>query len=202
MKLYFCDIQKEKEDIEAFFSTLSEKDKADFSSLHPLRRLEKAAGCMLLSRALKEKGISEYTLKQNPYGKPYIDGDIHFNIAHSADRVMLAVHSSEVGTDIECIREIDLNITRKFATENEKEYIFAPSDPLNRYRRFFIIWTLKEAYIKAEGEGMHIPLKSIEFTVSHDLTVTSTNEKWQFKTYVTPDNYVYSVATGKEREDA
>ena len=202
MKLYFCDIQKEKENIEAFFSTLSEKDREDFSSLHPLRRLEKAAGRMLLSRAAMENGISGFTIEQNKFGKPYIHGDLHFNISHSADLVMLAAHNSTVGIDVERIREIDLNITRKFATEKEKEYILSAPDASEQYRRFFIIWTLKEAYIKAEGEGMHIPLKSIEFTVSHDLTVTSTNEKWQFKTYVTPDNYVYSVAAEKEEEDA
>lgn len=202
MKLYFCDIQKEKENIEAFFSTLSEADRAEFDSLHPDRRIEKLAGRMLLSRAARENGITDFMLKQNPYGKPYIDGSFHFNISHSADRVMLATDASPVGADIEQIREIDLRITRKFATEREKEYIISAPDASEQYRRFFIVWTLKEAYIKAEGEGMHIPLKTVEFTVSDTLAVTSNSGKWQFETVITPDNYVYSVATGKEREDA
>lgn len=202
MKLYFCDMQKEKDNIEAFFHTLSEKDKREFSALHHLRRIEKTAGLMLLSRVFKEEGIFDFELKRNEYGKPYAEGDLHFNISHSDNILVLVTDSSPVGVDVERIREIDLNVTRKFATESEREYIFAGETDLEKYRRFFTVWTLKEAYIKAEGEGMHIPLKSIGFTVSDTLAVTSTNGKWHFETRMTEENYVCSVAVRKERENA
>jgi 4'-phosphopantetheinyl transferase len=89
-------------------------------------------------------------------GKPYAkDIDIHFNISHSGDYVMCAVNETPVGVDIEKIRDIRTEVINRVCTEKELEYVNAGGLPESeRLKRFFEIWTFKEAYFKYLGTGI------------------------------------------------
>ncbi|MFN2491845.1 MAG: 4'-phosphopantetheinyl transferase superfamily protein [Pyrinomonadaceae bacterium] len=103
-------------------------------------------------------------------GKPFLNAvsrrTVNFNLAHSHGRAVYAFSSGrELGVDIEFLRE-DL------AEEKIAERFFSPSEvtvlrevPKElRNQAFFNCWTRKEAYIKARGEGLSMPLD--EFDVS------------------------------------
>lgn len=102
-------------------------------------------------------------------GKLSIDGaDVRFNLTHSGDLIVLAVtQGREIGVDVEQRRP--LPHLRTMATghfsEREQNALFA-LPPAQQLDAFFRIWTRKEAYIKAVGDGFALPLQA--FDVTHD----------------------------------
>lgn len=93
--------------------------------------------------------------------------DIEFNLSHSGDFALIAVtRGRKIGVDVEQIRaDIDLeNLARRnFSPREVSELMALP--PEHRTLGFFHCWTRKEAYIKAQGLGLSLPLDS--FDVSH-----------------------------------
>ena len=110
-----------------------------------------------LEKTLKEKfNILMPEIKKGVHGKPYFEGcDIYFNISHSDVLQAIAIGDSEVGVDIEKIRNVNLQVASRFLKE-ECDYIMAA----NSTECFFEIWTKKEAYLKYLGAGISGGLKS------------------------------------------
>lgn len=92
-------------------------------------------------------------------GKPFFKflPDFYFNISHTDGLTVIAVSESEVGVDVEKLRKADLRIAKRRFLKCEAEYIkSAKSD-----RRFFEVWTKKEAYLKYKGTGLAGGLDSV-----------------------------------------
>jgi 4'-phosphopantetheinyl transferase len=106
--------------------------------------------------------------RRGRHGKPALAAErIHFNISHSRDRLLIAVsHAGPVGVDIEHMREIDAGwLARNWFSEREyREWTAMPASA--RHAAFFHGWTRKEAFIKATGLGLAMPLD--QFSVSMD----------------------------------
>lgn len=99
-------------------------------------------------------------------GKPYIKGcPIHFNISHAGEFVVCAFSEQKVGIDIEKIKDIDLDIAKRFFCQSEYEDLLA-QNPTNQLNYFYSLWTLKESYLKWLGSGMSIPLDSFCFKMT------------------------------------
>lgn len=100
----------------------------------------------------------------NDFGKPYLDGGrIEFNVSHSGEWVVAAVSQFPVGIDVEQIQPVKLDIARRFFSEQEYSDLLAKKgEEQNHY--FFDLWTLKESYVKACGQGLSIPLNSFQFS--------------------------------------
>ncbi|MCK4766730.1 MAG: 4'-phosphopantetheinyl transferase superfamily protein [Candidatus Aminicenantes bacterium] len=102
----------------------------------------------------------DIVFSHNGFGKPVLQNrdNFHFNLTHSGDWIACAVDSNPVGIDIERIEPLDLdNISRRYFSEDEHRYLLSQSD---RLAHFFMLWTLKESYVKMEGKGLHLPLDS------------------------------------------
>lgn len=99
-------------------------------------------------------------------GKPYAVGlQAHFNISHSGHYVVCAVSRRSVGIDIERMRPIREKLARKVCTQAEWEWYQRAAGSEDATRRFFRIWTTKEAYFKWLGSGI-TDLKAID-TLAH-----------------------------------
>jgi 4'-phosphopantetheinyl transferase len=103
----------------------------------------------------------------NDYGKPYLlnkGATVRFNISHSAGQGLIAISKNrEVGVDIEIVRE-DASfsgLAARYFSPAEISSLQAVPDE-HRSDLFFRIWTRKEAYIKARGLGMAVPLNSFD----------------------------------------
>jgi len=105
------------------------------------------------------------------YGKPRLEGetaerDVCFNLSHSGAKALIGVtRGREIGVDIEFIqKEFDWEaLAQRFFAPREVEMLRRVLQE-GRNRAFFACWTRKEAYLKAKGLGLQLPLK--DFSVS------------------------------------
>ena len=104
-----------------------------------------------------------------PNGKPALAAaaEVQFNTAHSGDLAVFAfTRRCPIGVDVEQMRplaEMD-DIAKRFFCSDEAVEIGSLS-PGDRTQAFFHCWTRKEAYIKAIGGGLSIPLNAFRVTV-------------------------------------
>jgi 4'-phosphopantetheinyl transferase len=111
--------------------------------------------------------------RSNEWGKPGLQGNtqkgsLYFNISHSHGMAAYVFSlEGQVGIDIETIRQdLDIEeIAQRYFSQNEIREMQSLSAEL-RTEGFFLCWTRKEAYIKARGEGLRIPLHSFEVTLT------------------------------------
>lgn len=108
--------------------------------------------------------IKDCIINKNRYGKPYFENyqDIKYNVSHCNGMVAVAFSKDEIGIDIEDIKIYRTNIISKLCTNEEVDYI-KNGDYSNK--RFFKIWTLKEAYMKAIGMGFAYSPKDVTFVI-------------------------------------
>jgi len=127
-----------------------------FSKLNNPQKHSNGFKKKVLSKVLNI-GESDLSIKEDLFGKPYIDNfpHIHFNISHSKRFIACGVSDSIIGIDIEDIKPLKEKIVEKFYTLPEKEYIY--SSPNRQNKRFIEIWTKKEAYAKGLGLGLVMP---------------------------------------------
>ncbi|MFB6457896.1 4'-phosphopantetheinyl transferase family protein [Chitinophaga sp. Hz27] len=155
----------------------------------------KDAGLALTSRLLLKHALEANQLPGNlletimadNYKRPYIPGCPDFNLSHTGDVAVCAFSTAgKVGIDIEKIQPIDLDDFDGIWTPNELQYI------QHDHSRFFYYWTRKEAIIKADGRGMHLPLQLID--VSKD-EVLLDHKTWQLLELFLLPGYKSHIAT-------
>ena len=145
-----------------------------------------------------------------PNGKPVLSRktdslDLRFNLSHSHGLAMLAVAlGREVGIDVERIRPgiADEGIQAHIFTAHEQAE-FQHTVLAERDREFLRRWTCKEAFVKALGDGLQIPLNSFEVSFA---TCTSPVlrgpgcEPWNLFSFSSGDEYVAAlVVEGKTK---
>ena len=161
-------------------------------------RVRSLGGYLLLNNALETLkvpfGSRVITIDEN--GKPFIENcSYFFNLSHSGERAFLTVSDKKVGCDVEKIREVDLNVAKRFFTEKESERLFDLGKEEQK-TEFFKIWTRKESFIKAVGKGFLIPLNS--FSASGNSVLLKADGEFYFTTRILGE-YVLSVCS-KEKD--
>jgi 4'-phosphopantetheinyl transferase len=108
----------------------------------------------------------------NSYGKPLLVSPVagkrlHFNLSHSGDLALYAfAYEREVGVDVEQMRAgIDYReLATRYFSVRECAALEALSADLQQ-EAFFLCWSRKEAYIKARGEGLSLPLDQFDVSL-------------------------------------
>jgi 4'-phosphopantetheinyl transferase len=93
---------------------------------------------------------------------------VHFNVSHTRSLALLAFSSDRrLGIDVEFIRPMENweDIARRFFSQSELAELRA-LPPEQRDEGFYTCWTRKESYIKARGEGLHLPLDGFDVTLT------------------------------------
>ena len=109
----------------------------------------------------------------NPYGKPFVTSaqggnTLRFNLSHSRGMALIAITKNrEIGVDIEGINPnfSCLEIAERFFSPLENSVLRSLPEHLQP-TAFFTCWTRKEAYIKAVGKGLSIPLNGFDVTLA------------------------------------
>ncbi|KAI0637858.1 hypothetical protein C8Q77DRAFT_1088160 [Trametes polyzona] len=177
---------------------LDEESKARLKKYyHRIDSIRGLIGRLLPRLLLKERGIPVASVRfsKTSTGKPYIssqlDVPVGYNITH--DNGVVAMASSvgsdlypdppayRVGIDVMLLQlpKRDtfpgfVEIFKDQLTDLERRILLPTSSapPLSQHeelRRFYLIWTLKEAYTKALGLGMGFDFSRIEYDVPNDV---------------------------------
>ncbi len=159
--------------------------------------------CYVAAHALTRATLSaffarapqDWTFVRGAHGKPRVDshdgsGRLCFNLSHTRGCVAVAVAlDRDVGVDVERIApdRADEEVARQlFAAA---EFAALCDEPkAGRAEAFFDVWTLKEAYIKAVGLGVALPLQDFAFTrdplrIRFEPTLDDTPSRWLFRRF-------------------
>jgi 4'-phosphopantetheinyl transferase len=178
----------------------------------------------LLTRALVRTTLSRYAAVKpadwrfinNAHGRPELldrpagAPDLRFNISHTDGLIACAVTiGREVGVDVEQVsRQLSHDVAgRHFAPGEVNDLRRLPED--EQQRVFFDYWTLKEAYIKARGFGLALPLGDFAFklnppdapTIAFEPALEDDPASWQFlQEWPTPQHRL-ALAVRREGHD-
>lgn len=178
-------------------------------------KVEHARTQFIAARALVRTCLARYTGEQaeawrfayNEYGKPHIANSpfvhIQFNLSHTDGLIACAFSQGfTIGLDVERIRhEIDsLTLARSVLAKQERASLTSLSSQ-ECLKRFFDYWTLKEAFIKAKGIGLSMPLTDFWFELGGDypqiiFASEPENRKatWQFRQFAPTSSHRMAIA--------
>ena len=152
----------------------------------------------------------EVAIRTDRHGKPRLDSTRHgtplrFNVSHSHDLALVALGGREIGVDVEAGRpacDADALVGRYFSRQELDEYLALA--PAERSRAFLAAWTLKEAYLKARGDGLAGGLDGCTVTMHPDAPARliavrarpGEAGRWTFVRLAPAPGYVGAVAVG------
>jgi 4'-phosphopantetheinyl transferase len=182
-----------------------ERDKAGRFVFEEHRRLYTLAHGMLrrvLGAALNQPPEA-IRFSIGEHGKPSVAG-IEFNLSHTDGCVVVAIGRDPIGVDVEhWDRGTDiLGVCDRFFAKSEAAALRALPEHAQR-ERFFRYWTLKEAYIKARGMGLAIPLGDFAFDLAGEQIqiafapqLIDDPMRWRFAQMI-QDRFIIAVATSE-----
>lgn len=205
MEIYILKLNKDlpRDDFEKLLGFVSQEKKERLLRFHRYEDAQRSLLGDILARYIICNRLKvnnrDLVFSTNDFGKPILEEPrgIHFNISHSGNWVACAVDDNSVGIDIEVIKPIDFKIGERFFTGDEYLLLLNQPEEL-RLKYFYIVWTFKESYIKAEGKGLSIPLNSFNMKINNQdiygLTVANSEIiKYCFYQYFLDDNTVCSI---------
>ncbi|KAN0012378.1 hypothetical protein ACTFIU_007679 [Dictyostelium citrinum] len=145
--------------------------------------------------------------KRTQSNKPYLSTTtskkFSFNVSHDSNWVIAigSLISDSIGIDImDCKIPRNQKMKEFFDTmiscftDNEWRIINQGKDDQSKIDLFFIHWCLKESYIKADGKGLNIELKSFEFIIdqtNQTAQIITINDKNNNKTLLNNYQFTY-----------
>lgn len=186
--------------------------------------LERHRHQFLIARALVRTMLSRYSgvppeqwrFSLNRYGRPEIASPgglapLRFNLSHTGGIVVCAVAlERDIGVDVEDAHRsrIAMELAERYFSREEARDLNALPSSLRR-DRFFEYWTLKEAYIKARGMGLSIPLERFSFhmrkglplRVSFDPSLHDRPDAWYFRLMQLTARHKAAIALRQRAEE-
>lgn len=131
------------------------------------------------------------------HGKPFLpQGGLHFNVSHTQGLVLYAIASArEVGVDVEWMRPQVAHeriAARFFAPEEQEMLAQVPAE--ERRVAFYHIWTRKEAYLKACGDGLAAGLGTFAVSLEAEALLRSDEgRRWKLVAWEPAAGYVAAL---------
>ena len=125
---------------------------------------ERALAKRLLKNALAERlphRPAQFQLEYGKYGKPYLkDAALQVSVSYTYGICLIALSDGEIGADIERLRAAQPYAASRCFTDAENRYLHHDMELFDK--RFYELWTQKEAYLKYTGEGFYRSPKSVD----------------------------------------
>ena len=174
-------------------------------------RNQHVVGRAMARRLLGDLDVAPETIRFSlgDYGKPEVtapdDACQPFNIAHTDGLVLCAVAdrtADMVGVDVESLdRRTSTELAERYFAKPEVEFL--RGRPIAEQKYYFLkIWTLKEAFIKAIGTGLHTPLADFAFDeiesdtprISFLVPGLEQDVEWNFVCFQPREGFIASAA--------
>ena len=142
-------------------------------------------------------------------GKPFLlsslgNSSLQFNVSHSQEYALLGFSLNHpIGVDIEYLRQMPdaLKIAQRFFSQREFS-LLRDAPPERQNQLFFLLWTAKEAYLKAIGIGLSGMLDNVEITfettrVPYCLNIEQDRvalANWSLYSCIPATNYIAAIA--------
>ena len=156
---------------------------------------------------LKEAVLTEYGLRvsksdilRTEYGKPYFPAEtgIHFSLSHCSGLVVCLLSDKPCGADAEPVRDYRERVAARICSQDEKALLIAAEGD-EKDRLFTSLWTLKEAYAKADGRGISV-MSRAEFSFDNGNICSSV--PYCFKQFSLADEgYIISICLSPDSTD-
>ncbi|MFZ0733006.1 MAG: 4'-phosphopantetheinyl transferase superfamily protein [Candidatus Sulfotelmatobacter sp.] len=180
-------------------------------------RVERPRTDYILTRGTLRSLLSKYlritpqdiSFRYTQYGKPFLanECDLAFNVSHCEGLALLAfTRKRDIGVDVEKFRpQTDAwKLAERFFSLREREAL-RPLSGDELHTAFFRCWTRKEAYIKAKGEGLSLPLHQFDVSIEPDpedaLIATRPDpaeaSRWMLRNLQTNPGYAAALAIGR-----
>jgi 4'-phosphopantetheinyl transferase len=152
---------------------------------------------------------SQLRFGSHAYGKPFlafpsVSPPLEFNISHSHDLVLYAfTFTRQVGIDLEYKgASVDYEALAKVSFSPNEQALFRSLPDDVKQEAFFNCWTRKEAYIKARGKGLSIPLDQfdVSFIPGEPAALLQDREdpremtRWTLQELLPGSNYAGAIA--------
>ena len=216
VQLWIVTLDDPREEGQRQLACLSEdeRDRAEGFRFEQDRRrfvTARAALRQILGRCLGLPA-SEISFEYGHYGKPALKSDtareIEFNMSHCEGLALIAVASGRrVGVDLERVHSgaAEEQIAERFFSASEVAALRALPRPLQD-EAFFACWTRKEAYIKARGEGLSMPLDAFSVSLTPGepaalLDCPSARDEiqnWSLRSFAPAPHFIAAVAVEGE----
>jgi 4'-phosphopantetheinyl transferase len=181
-------------------------------------RFEKDRSRFIVGRGILRQLLASY-LDEEPqtiqfdygeFGKPALlsdASDLCFNLSHANEMAVYVIsRGRKVGIDIEYIQPVPEmeQIARQFFSAKESD-LLGNLRATQKLEAFFNCWTRKEAYIKAKGEGLSMPLHQFDVAFLPDeparLLATRCDpleaSRWEMISFCPASNYIAALAAEK-----
>lgn len=164
------------------------------------RKREQAMSGALLRHTLSRYCSVHYRdwkFTYNDFGRPEIAPGLtslplRFNLSHTTGLIVCGVTlGRDVGVDVESldIPDAGQHLAARYFALHERQEI-ADQPPSSQRELFLFYWTLKEAFLKAIGRGLSVPLDKVRFRLhatqvvaDFDVGLTELPSAWQFEHY-------------------
>ncbi len=170
-----------------------EKDRKTFIVSH-------AAVRILLGRYLSVSPTEICLTEQGPAKKPVLCNNtahqLHYNISHSGDWVLIAVSKYEVGMDIELVNSSFAYNELAVASFNKDEIDYLKLSG-EKEKAFCLFWTRKEALLKGTGRGLIDNLFAVPCLDGINRVAADTigaSDAWHVRSFEMDSEYMASVA--------
>jgi len=160
----------------------------------------------------------DWDFSTSPQGRPEIANKdappgLRFNLSHTAGMAVVLVHrDKDAGVDVERLHRVkDLTSMSKMVFSPEEQADFASCSQAEQPERFLRYWTLKEAYTKARGMGLKLPLQEFSFELGHSPEFfpprisfapgfPDSPQQWHFLTTKMSGTHFLAIATREKKQ--
>ncbi|MEA5511279.1 4'-phosphopantetheinyl transferase superfamily protein [Crocosphaera sp. UHCC 0190] len=201
--LWCMNLDLSKEQVDQRFQILNDQEQIKAQRF----RFEQHQRRFIVARSTLKNILSHYlqippvqiTFEYSYLGKPKLSDEINsrqleFNLSHSQELAIYGITCDRlIGVDVEYIRPMSdaEQLAKRFFCPQEAEKIKTLSPP-DKDQAFFQLWTAKEAYLKATGEGISGGLDKVEISLDSPLQLINLPH-WQLLSFVPQIDYLAAI---------
>ncbi|OYD09094.1 4'-phosphopantetheinyl transferase family protein [Paludifilum halophilum] len=195
-----------KNELEHYLHWLTREETLRYERYIPARKMEFITGRVLMKKVLAAYlDVSPFKIqfRANRFGKLFIDGvhttNIGFNLSHSRRMMVLSCSKKRnIGVDVQYIWDDHLEVMSKVFTDAEIDQIEQCKRKEDQLRTFTLLWTRKEAVMKATGRGFSLSPQS--FSVPTDWGKCKVGD-WFYISFPLQSDYVVTIALESQNHE-